>query len=56
MISPGVIFPALRLPVFDFSGCTIDGAIWSMDKLKNMTVNLNQALELAKLLGLRIVP
>lgn len=40
----------------DLSTCQIEGCTWSPDKLKNLTVNLQQAVELSRLLGLNIVP
>lgn len=39
---------------FDFTRCVIDGAIWSLDGLKGITVTAAQALEFSKLLGLNI--
>lgn len=48
-------FTGAEIGEFDFSDSKIDGAIWSLDKLRGVSVNMNQALELSRLLGLNIV-
>lgn len=52
----GCDFSGSALFGLDLSGCDIAGAIWSLEGLKNVTVNTAQALELSGLLGLHIVP
>ena len=49
-------FSESQLSGFDFTDSLIDGATWSLDGLKNVTVTTLQALELARLLGLNIEP
>lgn len=49
-------FSGAELSGLDFSSSTIEGAIWTVDKLKNVTVTTTQAIDLARLLGLTIVP
>lgn len=50
----GCDFTGTNLSGFDFSTCSIDGSIWSLDRLKNATVSPEQALDFARLLGLNI--
>ena len=49
-------FSGAELSGLDFSHCTIEGATWTIDKLKNVTVTTAQAVDLARLIGLNIVP
>ena len=52
----GCDFRGTEMGGLDLSSCVIEGCMRSMDKLKNVTVNLQQAVELSRLLGLNIVP
>ena len=52
----GCDFRSTDLAGCDLSGCTIEGCTWTPERLKNLTVNMQQALELARLLGLNIIP
>ena len=38
----------------DFSDCGIDGAFFQLDRLKGITVSYEQAVSLAKLLGIKV--
>ena len=38
----------------DFSDCDINGAFFQIDKLKGVTVSYEQAISLAKLLGIKV--
>ena len=52
----GCDFRSTDLAGCDLSGCAIEGCTWTPELLKNLTVNMQQALELARLLGLNIIP
>lgn len=52
----GCDFTGTNLDGFDFTTCTIDGSIWSLDKVRHMKVTPEQALDFARLLGLEIIP
>ena len=39
----------------DLSGCVIEGCTWTPGLLKDLTVNIQQAVELSRLLGLNII-
>ena len=50
----GCDFRSTDLSGCDLSDCTIEGCTWTPGLLKGLTVNLQQAVELSRLLGLNI--
>ena len=50
----GCDFRGTDLSGCDLSDCIIEGCTWTPGLLKNLTVNLQQATELSRLLGLNI--
>ncbi len=49
-------FSGAELGSVDLSTSAIDGATWTISQLKNITVTTAQAIDLARLMGLNIVP